>query len=129
MKFITKVEKTSKLFTQGIGAYLMTWIVSWTLILSLILSPTVPTAIFVYSPNNPTVGQTVTFNATASRAIEGRHITSYSWIFGDNSPPGSNPVVNHTYAAPGNYTVLLYVADNVGLVSSPQIVVVEIKPS
>jgi uncharacterized membrane protein YvlD (DUF360 family) len=37
MKFITKVEKTSKLLTTGIGAYFLTWIVSWILFYTLIL--------------------------------------------------------------------------------------------
>jgi len=37
MKFITKVEKPSKLFTTGIGAYFLTWIVSWILFYTLIL--------------------------------------------------------------------------------------------
>jgi len=29
--FITKVEKPSKIFTTGIGAYFLTWIVTWVL--------------------------------------------------------------------------------------------------
>jgi len=37
MKFITKVEKASKLLTQGIGAYFLTWVVSWTLFYTLVL--------------------------------------------------------------------------------------------
>jgi hypothetical protein len=75
MKFITKVEKTSKLFTQGIGSYFLTWIVSWVLIISL----TAPRAAFVYS-NPARVNQDVTFDATASYNIKG-YITSYRWIF------------------------------------------------
>jgi len=31
MKFIDKVEKPSKIVTTGIGAYIMTWLVSWML--------------------------------------------------------------------------------------------------
>ena len=118
MKFITKVEKPSKLFTTGIGAYFLTWIVSWILILSL----TVPTAVFVYSTVGP---QTVRFDATASYDIKG-YVVSYLWIFGDNQT-GSDPVVTHIYEAPGNYTVVLYVADNDRLVSSPCIAIVEVR--
>jgi len=36
-KFFIKVEKPSKLFTQGIGAYFLTWIVSWVLFYTLVL--------------------------------------------------------------------------------------------
>jgi len=123
MKFITKVEKTSKLFTQGIGAYFLTWIISWTLILSL----TVPTAAFVYSPNHPTVDQTITFDATASYDIKG-YITTYTWFFGDGTnQTGSSPIVTHAYTALGNFTVWLYVTDNDGLVSSPRTAIIEIK--
>jgi len=127
MKFIAKVEKTSKLFTQGIGAYFLTWIISWILILSIIISPTVPTANFVYSPSHPTVGETITFNATASYDVNG-YIASYSWFFGDNTGQiGSNPVVYHNYTVLGNYLVSLYVTDDSGLVSSPRTAVVEVK--
>jgi len=33
--FITKVEKTTKIFMTGIGAYFITWIVAWTLFYTL----------------------------------------------------------------------------------------------
>jgi hypothetical protein len=116
MKFITKVEKPSQVVKTGIGAYFLTWIISWTLLLSLILSPTVPTAFFTYSPD----GLTVTFNATASVPVEGRNIVAYSWNFGDNlGNVTDNPTITHNYAIPGDYTVLLYVTDSYGLISSP----------
>jgi hypothetical protein len=34
-RFLTKVEKASKLFTTGIGAYFLTWIVAWVLLFTL----------------------------------------------------------------------------------------------
>lgn len=129
MKFVAKVEKTSKLFTQGIGAYFLTWIISWTLILTLILSPTIPTAAFEYLPSSPIVGESVVFNATASR--DNGHITSYMWIFVNqtmsNQTVTYNPIVTHTFEVQGNYTVMLYVTDNDGLVSTPATAVVEVK--
>jgi len=34
-RFMTKVEKPSKVFTMGIGAYFLTWIVVWVLFITL----------------------------------------------------------------------------------------------
>jgi hypothetical protein len=34
-QFMTKVEKPSKVFTMGIGAYFLTWIVAWVLFYTL----------------------------------------------------------------------------------------------
>ena len=34
-RYITKVEKPSKIFTMGIGAYFLTWIAAWVLLLTL----------------------------------------------------------------------------------------------
>ncbi len=35
-QFIGKVEKPSKVFTTGIGAYFLTWIVTWTLFFTML---------------------------------------------------------------------------------------------
>jgi hypothetical protein len=35
-QFIAKVEKPSKVFTTGIGAYFFTWIVTWTLFFTVV---------------------------------------------------------------------------------------------
>jgi PKD repeat protein len=129
MKFITKVEKTSKLLMQGIGAYFMTWVVSWVLLLSL----TVPTAAFTYSPKtNLRVGDSVAFDATASYDIKG-HITNYRWIFVFSNGTVSNETetasafLTHTFKVPANYTVFLYVIDTDGFLSSPQVASMEVK--
>lgn len=37
-KYFARVEKQSKLMTQGIGIYFFAWIVSWTLIVTLLMS-------------------------------------------------------------------------------------------
>jgi len=117
-KFITKVEKPTKIVTMGIGAYFLTWIVSWTLILTLVLSPTVPRAYFTVLTVNPTMNNPVEFDATGSYFV--RKVI-YSWIFGDNTLGNvtSNRVINHTYTVAGDYIVTLYVTDEYGLVSSP----------
>lgn len=127
MKFVTKVEKPSKLLTTGIGVYFMTWIVSWILLTSLIISFSVPTALFV-PPSNPTVGVNVTFNATGSYATKG-HSLSYSWFFGDSQSwqVVNSPLINHTYTTAGVYSVSLYVTDSTGLISSTQTVLLDVK--
>jgi hypothetical protein len=43
-KFVTKVEKQSKIMTMGIGIYFFTWIVFWILIYSILKGPLVITA-------------------------------------------------------------------------------------
>lgn len=75
-----------------------------------------PTAGFSFS----TAGSTVSFtdNTIDSDGI----ITLWSWTFGDGSlSTAQNPV--HTYAAGGNYSVILTVTDNSNATSSAQKVV------
>jgi hypothetical protein len=49
-----------------------------------------------------------------SFARRGRTIASYQWDFGDGSAPGSGADVDHTFTAPGAYTVKLMVTDSNG---------------
>jgi thiamine transporter ThiT len=37
--FLTKVEKPSKIYTTGIGAYFLTWIVAWAIFYTLLRTP------------------------------------------------------------------------------------------
>ena len=41
--FITKTEKTSKIFTTGVFAYFITWIVAWTLFYTILFQTPPPT--------------------------------------------------------------------------------------
>ena len=67
-----------------------------------------PTASFTTSANN----LAVSFDGTGSTDTDGT-IAGYAWDFGDNATgTGSKP--NHTYSAPGSYTVKLTVTDNSG---------------
>jgi len=72
-----------------------------------------PTAQFVFSPQAPSVGQSVIFNADGARAASGRTITQYSWIFGDGTS-GSGSVTSHAFATAGSYAVTLSVLDDAG---------------
>jgi len=75
-----------------------------------------PTASFTYSPLDPYVGETVTFDASASYDPDGT-IVDYLWDFGD-SFLGHGVVTTHNYATSGTYTVTLTVIDNDGLKST-----------
>lgn len=54
---------------------------------------------------------------------------SYSWDYGDGSPPDSSPRALHVYSRPGSYTVRLTVTDADGQVSwSPPVAVEALEP-
>ncbi|MGQ9700499.1 MAG: PKD domain-containing protein [Candidatus Bipolaricaulaceae bacterium] len=75
-----------------------------------------PVAQFTYSPTSPVVGQSITFNATASYDPDG-HIVNYEWdMNGDGTTDQTGPVVVWFYPSPGTYTVGLRVTDNLGAV-------------
>ncbi len=68
-----------------------------------------PTASFTTSPAGLTVG----VDASASSATDGADLT-YSWNWGDGTPAGAGKTANHTYAAAGDYTVVLTLTDSLG---------------
>lgn len=71
-----------------------------------------PTADFVYSPKEPTAGDTVFFNASASSDDDGT-ITSYQWDFGDGDS-GTGRTTEHIFQSAQKYTVTLVVTDDAG---------------
>jgi PKD repeat protein len=75
-----------------------------------------PTASFTFSPANPTTGQQVSFDGSAS-SDAGGFIVSYRWTFGDGFNSTFAPFTQHSYSNPGNYTVVLTITDNGGLTS------------
>ncbi len=79
--------------------------------LELVLIP--PVVSFTYTPDTPTVGETVIFDASASYDPDGI-IVSWGWGFGDEIT-GTSEIVEHAYADVGIYIVTLTVTDNEGL--------------
>jgi len=74
-----------------------------------------PRAEFTYSPSYPIVGQTVTFDASASKP-DGGTILWYYWDFGDGTILNvTTAVTTHVYNIYGNYTVKLIIGDSEGL--------------
>ncbi len=71
-----------------------------------------PTASFVYSPTNPSVGEKVHFNAAESSDSDGT-IVAYKWDYGDGRS-GSGEKTNHSYNQAGTFSVVLVVEDNSG---------------
>ncbi|MDF2956228.1 MAG: PKD repeat domain protein [Candidatus Alkanophagales archaeon MCA70_species_2] len=85
-----------------------------------------PVANFTYSPENPVVGQAVTFDASESYDPEGS-IVSYEWDFGDGTT-ASGMVVTHAYSAAGSYTVTLTVTDDAGAKNSTSRLITVLPP-
>ncbi|MCL0042684.1 PKD domain-containing protein, partial [Thermodesulfovibrionales bacterium] len=80
-----------------------------------------PRPSFIYSPVSPSVGQTITFDASYSYDPDG-NITSYRWDFGDGVTEVGK-TTSHSFPWAGNYRVTLSVTDNDGVVSTSSKVV------
>lgn len=71
-----------------------------------------PTAVFLFSPQEPKVGETINFDASSSTDSDGE-IISYEWDFGDeNLATSSVATTSHTYATSGEYLITLAVFDD-----------------
>jgi len=76
IKFLAKVEKQSKLLTQGIGIYFFAWLVSWTLIITFLMSSV---SVNVYNASgNLVAGQELWVVAWNSAGQPVRNITTAS---------------------------------------------------
>jgi PKD repeat protein len=72
-----------------------------------------PSAVYTPSTYTPAAGQTVSFNAGASRDPDGT-IVAYRWVWGDGTPDGGGATPTHVFTAPGKFSVGLYVTDSDG---------------
>ncbi len=78
-----------------------------------LVPPALPVAFFTYVPVNPSVGVSVAFDATGSKASDKATISTYTWSFGDGTT-GSGAQVTHAYSKAGPYTVTLTVTETTG---------------
>jgi PKD repeat protein len=70
---------------------------------------TPPVAAFVFSPEAPTAGGSVLFDASTTLEGDGA-VTTYAWDFGDGGS-GFGRFINHTFDTAGSYRVVLSVLD------------------
>lgn len=77
-----------------------------------------PVAIFTWSPPDPMVNDSITFNASNSYDPDG-YITNWSWDFeNDGTVDALGKVVTHAYNDAGMYRVKLQVQDNDSIISN-----------
>ncbi len=77
-----------------------------------------PFASFVFSPDDPIIGDVVTFDA-ASSLDPGGSIVEYRWDWGDGTSIEleSDSTAEHIFTVAGTYTVTLTIRDNLGAIS------------
>jgi PKD repeat protein len=68
---------------------------------------------FTFSPTNPTINQTVSFNASSSTVSNG----TFAWDFGDGQS-GSGVIATHEYTRGGTFTITLTVTSDTRATSS-----------
>ncbi len=76
-----------------------------------------PTADFTYTPQNPEIGETITFDGTLSSDQDGT-IDFYRWNFDDSTSEIISEEPTHTFLSPLTYSVTLTVIDNDGSTDS-----------
>lgn len=81
-----------------------------------------PEAIATYSPEEPKVGEVITFDASQSKTKRGE-IIEYDWDF-DDGYSGNRVVIDHQFLKSGTYNVKLTVITDKGAINSSIINVV-----
>lgn len=83
---------------------------------TIVAPETPPTAAFEYAPDNPSIDESVTFNASESFDPDSSGL-EYRWDFNDDDVTDrttTDPVTTYTYSDAGSYDVELVVADEEG---------------
>lgn len=79
----------------------------------IVLPPSGLNPVFTFSPQAPSQGQGVFFNASTSTATATNPITQYRWDFGDGGS-ATGQTTTHTFSSSGTYFVRLTISDAVG---------------
>jgi hypothetical protein len=80
------------------------------------------------TPSSPRVGQSASFDASASTPSTGGSIVSYKFNYGDGTEETvSNPVQSHVYGAPGTANASVQITDSNGKTST-KVITVTITP-
>jgi PKD repeat protein len=74
----------------------------------------------INAPTQGQVNQPITFDGSTSTANAG--IASYTWSFSDGST-ANGAVIQHSFAAPGSYDVVLTITDVDGNIADASIVI------
>jgi len=73
-----------------------------------------PVADFSYMPASPNPGDPILFDGTSSADFDGE-IVSFAWDFdGDGATDATGAIAEHTFTAPGTYSISLTVTDDGG---------------
>jgi len=79
-----------------------------------------PVASFTWMPSNPTLNQTITFDASASTDLDGS-LTLYEWDWNNDGVYeefDTTPTATYSWSQAGNYSVTVRVTDNNGSTST-----------
>ena len=90
-----------------------------------------PIASFTWMPSNPTVNQTITFDASASTDLDGS-LTLYEWDWnndGTYEDSHATPTATHSWTQPGNYSVTARVTDNNNSLTNTKTITVPVSSS
>lgn len=110
----TVFDQDPKVGSQGTTQTVVTLVVS-----SGSAADKAPVPLFDYSPKPPLSTGAVKFDASAS--TDDGTIVKYVWEFGDGvKDTTSGKIASHKYAAPGKYSVILWVTDNASHVSKKE---------
>jgi len=89
---------------------------------------TAPQATYNFTPTNPSIGETIVFNASNSMDLDGT-IHSYKWDFnGDGTIDQTGPIVSHSYSKEDYYSPQLTVTDDRGVPNTYQQTIVVDRP-
>jgi PKD repeat protein len=81
-----------------------------------LIGPAPPEPAFTYTPEMPTAGVQVLFDASPTTFGQGTTAAEYRWNFGDGTPEDVGKQATHIFGAAGSYPVSLTVTDSLGRV-------------